>query len=105
MRFQTIAPQFGPARFYTFTTDNQVTFTNVTPLKDINGDFFALNSIDPEGIALTNNDTVFISSEGEVNPAAGRVTNPFIKEFSLTTGQEVRSLSVPNKVLTSGARY
>ncbi|MDZ8053280.1 MAG: phytase [Aulosira sp. ZfuVER01] len=97
--------QFAPARFYTFTTDpasiatTGVNFTNVTPLKDTNGNLFALNSIDPEGIALTNNGTVFISSEGEVNPGVGRVTNPFIKEFSLTTGQEVRSLSVPKKFL------
>ncbi|BAZ40618.1 phytase [Calothrix sp. NIES-4101] len=97
--------QFAPARFYTFTTDpakiatTGATFTNVTPLKDANGNFFALNSLDPEGIALTNNGTVFISSEGEVNPGAGRVTNPFIKEFSLTTGQEVHSLAVPKKFL------
>ncbi|MEH2176852.1 phytase [Nostoc sp.] len=97
--------QVAPARFYTFTADpgtistTGVTFTNVTPLKDTSGKFFALNSLDPEGIALTNNGTVFISSEGEVNPAAGRVTNPFIKEFSLTTGQEVASLFVPRKFL------
>ncbi|MBE9103823.1 esterase-like activity of phytase family protein, partial [Nostoc cf. edaphicum LEGE 07299] len=91
--------QFGPARFYTFTTDTGVTFTNVTPLKDSNGNLFATFSIDPEGIALTNNGTVFISSEGEVNPGSGRVTNPFIKEFSLTTGQELRSLFVPRKFL------
>ncbi|MEH2409028.1 phytase [Nostoc sp.] len=99
--------QVAPARFYTFTTaDSGVIFTNVTPLKDTNGKFFPLNSLDPEGIALTNNGTVFISSEGEVNPTAGRVTNPFIKEFSLTTGQEVRrhsppqaSLPVPSKFL------
>ncbi|MEH1923154.1 phytase [Nostoc sp.] len=92
--------QVAPARFYTFTAnDSGVTFTNVTPLKNNNGNFFALNSLDPEGIALTNNGTVFISSEGEVNPSAGRVTNPFIKEFSLATGQEVRSLLVPSKFL------
>ncbi|MEA5504628.1 5'/3'-nucleotidase SurE [Halotia wernerae UHCC 0503] len=91
--------QVASARFYTFTTDSQVTFTNVTPLKDSNGNFFALNSLDPEGIALTNNGTVFISSEGEVNPAVGRVTDPFIKEFSLTKGQEVLSLPVPTKFL------
>ncbi|WP_244329313.1 5'/3'-nucleotidase SurE [Tolypothrix sp. PCC 7910] len=97
--------QFAPARFYTFTADpakigtDGATFTNVTPLKDTNGNFFALNTIDPEGIALTNNGTVFISSEGEANPSAGRVSNPFIKEFSLTTGQEVRSLAVPKKFL------
>ncbi|MCC5641831.1 phytase [Nostoc sp. CHAB 5824] len=91
--------QNGPARFYTFTADTGVSFTNVTPLKDTNGNFFTTNSLDPEGIALTNNGTVFISSEGEVNPTAGRVTNPFIKEFSLTTGQEIGSLLVPNKFL------
>ncbi|WP_071992851.1 phytase [Aphanizomenon flos-aquae] len=92
------------ARFYTFTLDpvtNTVTFTNVVQLKDINGNPFAANSLDPEGIALTNNGTVLISSEGEVRPdlGASRVTNPFIKEFNLTTGQEIRSLAVPKKFL------
>jgi myo-inositol-hexaphosphate 3-phosphohydrolase len=95
--------QFAPARFYTFTANpatiatTGITFTSVTPIKDATGNLFALNSLDPEGIALTNNNTVFISSEGEANPAAGRVTNPFVKEFSLTTGQEIRSLTVPSK--------
>ncbi|MFN6464903.1 MAG: phytase [Nostoc sp. DedVER02] len=91
--------QVAPARFYTFNTVDGVTFTNVTTLKDTNGNFFATNSLDPEGIALTNKGTVFISSEGEVNLGAGRVSNPFIKEFSLTTGEEVRSLLVPSKFL------
>jgi myo-inositol-hexaphosphate 3-phosphohydrolase len=97
--------QFAPAGFYTFTVNLAniatagVTFTNVTPLKDSNGNFFALNSLDPEGIALTNNGTVFISSEGEVNPGAGRVSDPFIKEFSVSNGQEVRSLPIPKKFL------
>ncbi|MEA5620938.1 5'/3'-nucleotidase SurE [Cronbergia sp. UHCC 0137] len=90
------------ARFYTFTLNpatNAVTFTNVVQLKDTNGNGFATNSLDPEGIALTNNGTVFISSEGEANPGAGRVTDPFIKEFDLATGEEIRSLSVPQKFL------
>ncbi|MDZ8088871.1 MAG: phytase [Nostoc sp. DedQUE12b] len=92
--------QVAPARFYTFTAaDSGVNFTNVTTLKDTNGNFFATNSLDLEGIALTNNGTVFISSEGEVNPGAGRVTNPFIKVFSLATGQEIGSLFVPRKFL------
>jgi 3-phytase len=68
-------------------------------LKDANGNLFPLNSLDPEGIALTQNNTVFISSEGEVNPSVGRVTNPFINEFSLSTGQQIRSLPVPTKFL------
>jgi 3-phytase len=90
------------ARFYTFKLDpvtNDVTFTNVVQLKDASGKPFALNSLDPEGIALTQNGTVFISSEGEANPAVGRVSNPFIKEFSLATGTEIRSLAVPTKFL------
>ncbi len=92
--------QVAPARFYTFTADStEVNFTNVTTLKDVNNNFFPLNSLDTEGIALTNNNTVFISSEGEVNPNAGRVTNPFINEFSLSTGQQIRSLPIPKKFL------
>jgi 3-phytase len=91
--------QIAPARFYTFNTVDGVTFTNVTPLKDTSSNFFATNSLDPEGIALTNKETVFISSEGEVNLGAGRVSNPFIKEFSLTTGEEVGSLLIPSKFL------
>ncbi|NMG19243.1 phytase [Brasilonema bromeliae] len=109
-RFYSISDdrsQIAPARFYTFTletaspqkTDLSVTFTDVTTLKDENGKEFLLNSLDPEGIALTKNNTVFISSEGEVNVSAGRVTNPFVNEFSLTTGQQVRSLPVPSKFL------
>jgi len=95
------------ARFYTLTLDPTtlatagVTFTKVTQLKDANGQPFAANSLDPEDIALTQNGTVFISSEGEVNPALGasRVTNPFINEFDLATGQQVRSLPIPTKFL------
>jgi hypothetical protein len=97
--------QFGPARFYNFTLDPNtlattgVNFTGVTALKDQAGNTFALNSLDPEGIALSGKGTIFVSSEGEVNPGAGRVTNPFIKEFSIATGQEIRSLTVPTKFL------
>jgi myo-inositol-hexaphosphate 3-phosphohydrolase/phosphodiesterase/alkaline phosphatase D-like protein len=97
----------GPARFYTFTANPStlgtagVTFTNVTALKDTSGNTFARFSLDPEDIVLTKNGTVFISSEGEVRPdlGASRVTDPFIKEFNLTTGQEIRSLAIPTKFL------
>ncbi|GAB1542630.1 hypothetical protein NUACC21_53040 [Scytonema sp. NUACC21] len=93
--------QIAPARFYTLEigSPESVNFTNVTTLKDTNSQEFALNSLDPEGIALTNNGTVFISSEGEANISAGRIANPFINEFSLTTGQQIRSLPVPSKFL------
>ncbi|WP_373544695.1 choice-of-anchor I family protein [Chamaesiphon sp.] len=99
--------QFGAARFYNFTLDPNtltttgVTFNSVTALKDSTGKTFALNSLDPEGIALSGKGTIFVSSEGEVRPdlGASRVTNPFIKEFSIATGQEIRSLTIPTKFL------
>jgi alkaline phosphatase len=99
--------QFGPARFYSFTIEpqtlatNGIKFTGVTALKNSNGNTFPTNSLDPEGIAYSAKDTVFISSEGEVRPdlGANHVTNPFIKEFSRTTGQEIRSLTIPTKFL------
>jgi 3-phytase/alkaline phosphatase D len=89
------------ARFYTFTTDVEniatsgVTFTNAVSLKDASGNLFAPNALDPEGIALTRNNTVFISSEGEVS--SSRVINPFVNEFDLTTGRQIRALPVPTK--------
>jgi 3-phytase/alkaline phosphatase D len=93
------------ARFYTFRADpatlatNGVTFTNVTQLKEANGNPFPANFIDPEDIVLTGIGTAFISSEGEVRPDLGRsrVNSPFVDEFSLTTGEKVRSLPIPDK--------
>lgn len=102
--------QINPARFYTLDIDfsrgelsNQsVTFTDVTTLLNANGQFFAPTSLDPEGIRLTDDRTVFISSEGDVE--ASPQVNPFVNEFSLT-GQEIRALPIPNKFLpTTGDR-
>jgi hypothetical protein len=94
-----------PPRFYTAQIDptnlanGGVTFTGVTLLKDANDKTFAPFALDPEGIALTNKGTVFISSEGEANITAGRVTNPLIGEFDLATGKQIRALTIPQKFL------
>lgn len=94
--------QSAPARFYTLTIDlNQgslgaANFTNVTTLLNANGQSFAPLSLDPEGIALTNNRTVFISSEGSAVP--NNLINPFVNEFSLT-GQQLQTLPVPENFL------
>jgi 5'/3'-nucleotidase SurE len=96
-----------PPRFYTAEiqlganglADGKVTFTGVTLLRDSNGNTFAPFKLDPEDIVLTKNNTLLISSEGEVNPTAGRVTDPLIGEFDLKTGQQIRSLPIPQKFL------
>ncbi|WP_445634643.1 Phytase-like domain-containing protein [Nostoc sp. DSM 114161] len=95
--------QKGNTRFYTLKIDltkgslqkNGVTVVNVTTLLNENGDKFPPSTTDTEGIALTNKGTVFISSEGDV----GKLINPFIKEFSLSSGKEIRTLPIPNKFL------
>lgn len=94
--------QLAPARFYTFmadlsSADPLINFTNVTTIQDASGQPFAALTIDPEGIALTNRETVWISSEGEANVEAGRVAAPFVNEFDLTTGAWLRSLPVSDK--------
>lgn len=97
--------QKSAARFYTFKINlNGDSFQKsdiepiaVTTLKDNNGKTFSAGTIDPEGIALTNNSSIFVSSEGD----AEKGINPFIKEFSLDSGQEISSLPIPQKFLPS----
>jgi len=102
--------QVNPARFYTLGIDfnqgklsNQdITFTDVTTLLNGKGQPFPPSSLDPEGIALTDNKTVFISSEGDVE--AKHQIDPFIREFSLA-GQQIGKLPIPQKFLpTTGDR-
>ncbi len=103
--------QINPARFYTLDIDlskgqlsNQsVTFSDVTTLLNANGQPFAPTSLDPEGIRLSSDRTVFISSEGDTE--ARPQVNPFVNQFSLT-GEQLRELPVPNKFLptTDGER-
>ncbi|MBD2104170.1 esterase-like activity of phytase family protein [Leptolyngbya sp. FACHB-261] len=96
--------QINPARFYTLSIDlsqgglssDKVAFTDVTLLRDRNGQLFAPLSLDPEGIALTRNHTLWISSEGDAN----RSINPLVGEFTLT-GQQLRTLPIPEKFLPS----
>ncbi len=94
----------SPARFYTFKINlngdsfqkSDIEPVAVITLKDKNGKTFPNGTIDPEGIAL-NNSSIFVSSEGD----ADKGINPFIKEFSLDSGQEISSLPIPDKFLPS----
>ena len=95
----------NPARFYTLNIDlssgslssSGIKFSGVTTLLNQNNQPFATNTLDPEGIGLTSNGTVFVSSEGEVSNLAGRLQSPFVNEFALGTGRQLRQLPVPSK--------
>ncbi|MEH1770242.1 esterase-like activity of phytase family protein [Nostoc sp.] len=95
--------QKAAARFYTLKIDlskgvlqkGGIIPVSVTTLLNENGQTFRPGETDTEGIALTNKETVFISSEGD----AVKLINPFIKEFSLSSGKETVTLPIPNKFL------
>ncbi len=95
--------QKAPARFYTLKIDlSKGTLTNggvvpvgVTTLLNESGQKFPPGETDTEGIALTKKDSVFISSEGD----ADKLVNPFVKEFSLSSGKEITTLAIPKKFL------
>ncbi len=95
---------YAPARFYTLKLNLSqgetpaialVTIEAVTPLIAADGKPYALDTINPEGIALSPQQSVYISSEG--NTAMGIA--PFIGEFDLKTGQWRRNLPLPDKYL------
>ncbi len=90
------------ARFYELTIDlsdgslddGDVAFLNVTTLTDENGDPFPSGSVDPEGIALADDGTLFISSEGDTN----NLIDPFVNNLGLD-GQQLSELPIPEKFL------
>ncbi|QMS88960.1 esterase-like activity of phytase family protein [Nostoc edaphicum CCNP1411] len=95
--------QKANARFYTLKIDlskgslqkDGIIPVSVPTLLNENSQTFSPSESDTEGIALTNKATVFISSEGD----AVKLINPFIKEFSLSSGREIATLPIPNKFL------
>jgi hypothetical protein len=87
-----------PARFYTFDLDvadgdldpADVVVTDVTTLLDATGQPFAAASFDPEGLALTEDDELVITSEG----IATRLIPPWVRLFGLD-GRQLEDLLVP----------
>lgn len=98
--------QFAPARFYTLRINlsdgrlaaGDVTFVGVTTLRSPDGQPFPPFSLDPEGIALTRDLTLVITSEG----FAVRHIDPFVRLFDLF-GNFVRDLPVPSAFLTESS--
>ena len=87
-----------PARYYTFDLDvadgtldpGDVVITDVTTLLDGAGLPFPAASFDPEGLALTKDDELVITSEGIAN----RLIPPWVRLFGLDGRQQV-DLPVP----------
>jgi 3-phytase/alkaline phosphatase D len=90
--------ELGPARFYTLRIGlgdgrldaGDVAFTDVTTLRGTDGNPFPPLSLDPEGIALTKDDHLVVTSEGD----AVRLIAPFVRTFDLDGGS-VDALPVP----------
>jgi hypothetical protein len=96
--------RYGPARFYTLAVTltggdrprfGSVSLQGVTPLLGAEGDPYPQGDIDPEGMALSPRDTLFISSEGD----SRRGVPPFIAEFDRTTGRLIAPLPLPDRYL------
>lgn len=100
--------QRSPARFYTFkldlkqTDDAQIKIDSFEPqavtfLLDEEGEQYPTGSIDPEGLAISPRNTIFISSEGDPQ----KNIEPFIAEYDLTTGRKVSEIRLPQRYLAS----
>lgn len=95
----------APARFYTLKLNlnqndpqkakiDKIEIEDVTLLKNEQGENYPKNAIDPEGIALSPRNTIFISSEGSINENV----NPFIGEFDFD-GNLIKQVRIPKRYL------
>lgn len=102
--------ELAPARFYTLKLTlnstasekigiQKIDIENVTFLSDKDGRTYPKGSIDPEGIALTPQQTVFIAGVGVARDSIA----PFVQEFDLKTGQMRQSLPIPERYIPDAA--
>lgn len=98
-------PTSTPARFYTLEVDisdgtldaGDVTVLAVTTLRGPDGQPFPALSLDPEGLTLTRDDRLIITSEG----IATQGIAPFVREFDLS-GRQIAEVPVPDYYDPSG---
>lgn len=101
---------FGPSRFYelamAFGLDDsgqprfkEVTIADVTTFRDADGQPYAPGQLDPEGLALSPRNTLFMSSEGDI----ARGILPLLGEFDRGTGQLVTTFRIPDRFLPDEA--
>ena len=96
----------GEARFYSLRLDltssdsanirlKKVEVEGVTSLKKTDGETFPWDSIDPQGIALSPRNSVFVASEGIAHTGIP----PFVGEFDLKTGKLRGNLPIPKRYI------
>jgi hypothetical protein len=89
--------QFQPARFYTLRIDpdsGHVTFEKVTTLRAPDGQPYPAFSLDPEGLTLTKDGELIVTSEG----FATRGIAPWVRRYALD-GTFLGDLPVPGAFL------
>ena len=104
--------QINPARFYTVGIDvgpsfdsSDIHFEAVTTLQQPGGGPYPTGGLDPEGLALTKDRELILTSEGNTNTLLA----PFVREYDLT-GDYLGDLPVPGYYLptadhSSGIRF
>ena len=76
------------------------TFLDVTTILDPSGALYGPRSLDPEGLALTHEGSLYFTSEGFAFP--NPPVNPFINRVNLN-GRQNRSLTIPDEFLPNSA--
>ena len=98
-----------PVRYYTLDIDvsdghldpGDIAFVDVTTILDPSGAPYAPGSLDPEGLTLAHEGSLYFSSEGFA--ARTPPVNPFINRMNLN-GRHNRSLVIPDKFLPSSTQ-
>ncbi|KKI98464.1 esterase-like activity of phytase family protein [Prochlorothrix hollandica] len=87
--------------FYTLTLERttdpaqpgleSIAVESVTFLRDATGEPYPTDALDPEGLALSPQNSIYLSSEGNHR----KDVQPFLGEFDRETGTLIRSLPIP----------
>ena len=98
-----------PVRYYTLDIDvsdgqldpGDITFLDLTFILDPSGQPYSPGSLDPEGLTLAHEGSLYFSSEGFA--ARTPPVNPFINRMNLN-GMHNRSLVIPDKFLPTSTK-
>jgi len=103
------APVNAPVEFYTLTLTldpaqskpvsiESMTIEAATVLRNEGGEPYTRATLDPTGITLSPQPSIFITSEGMTSEGrAGESIVPFIEEFDLDTGEQRQGLPLPKR--------